>query len=998
MSERRVAPGLRPRAFLRPLALALGLLCAAGPVGAQFIPYYGKNKVKYDNFNWRVYKSPHFEVYYYPEFEQHLGRAVSYLESAYQKVSGELKHELDKPVPVILYKTHSEFEQTNLVSEFVPEEVAAFAEPLRNRMVLPIDEPPDRLQGLITHELTHVFEFSLIPRTLIQRSVPLWLDEGLSDYMRGLWDPLDLMMVRDAAISDQVPRLSRAEFEPLSGRLVYNLGHAAFEFIADRYGKEGIRQFLYTWRKNVVGGKLDDIYQQAFRIKPEEFDEAFEKWLKERFKPFRDKQRPSDYGPSLAPNDERTVFTQVFAAAASPSGELIAAYTANRADGELDLVLLSARDGTIVRNLTGGFTDDYRNLTFNDDFTAGRSLDFDPTGDRIAVVARTGKRRSLVLISSLNGSRLRTLDVPLDQMQSPCLLPDGRHALVTALKEGVSDIYLVDLETGDVRNLTADAFADANARVSPDGTLVAYTRRVSGHSKIFVFPLTDPTRRTQLTFGAHDDDAPIFSADGRTLYYASNEADDIYNLRALDLRTGVVRQYTDVLGGNLAPFPLRSAKAAGERLGFITYYKGEYLMRALELGDPLSEPEQDVRPASDEVIDFQPDVQHQIVPQNKRRKGMFEKLFLEGRPPLNVGITSSGDFFGGSQLALSDVLGDHSFTATALSVREFRSYNGTYINLSRRLQYGLSAFDTTSFFFLTPANLDPGFFREGAVATQRLTGASVIGRYPLDLHRRLEFSAGAYKLRERFENADVEALARQQAAAAGQRFALNDGTIFPLSVSLVQETTRFREFGPLSGSTFSIGAEVSPGVGATALSRHTLDADLRHYLRIGGTLVLATRVRGFRSGGENPAIFYFGGNMELRGYPYLSIAGNEGFFANAELRFPVIELAKTPIGLIGPLRGTVFAGVGGARFKGQPFQFSTKQGGRSFVNFDANDPSTFFGENVGEGFRLVDGRASYGIGMQLFFLGYPLHFDWTRLTDLKVHSKTRFDFWIGYDF
>ena len=57
----------------------------------------------------------------------------------------------------------------------------------------------------------------------------------------------------------------------------------------------------------------------------------------------------------------------------------------------------------------------------------------------------------------------------------------------------------------------------------------------------------------------------------------------------------------------------------------------------------------------------------------------------------------------------------------------------------------------------------------------------------------------------------------------------------------------------------------------------------------------------------------------------------------------------------------------------------------------------YFGEPV-SGFHLVDGRASFGVGLQLFFLGYPLHFDWTRLTDLKVHSKTRFDFWIGYDF
>ena len=50
---------------LRPLLLpAFFLALAAAPVSAQFVPYYGKNKIKYDNFSWRIYKSAHFEVYY----------------------------------------------------------------------------------------------------------------------------------------------------------------------------------------------------------------------------------------------------------------------------------------------------------------------------------------------------------------------------------------------------------------------------------------------------------------------------------------------------------------------------------------------------------------------------------------------------------------------------------------------------------------------------------------------------------------------------------------------------------------------------------------------------------------------------------------------------------------------------------------------------------------------------------------------------------------------
>ena len=75
-------------------------LARSGPAApAQFIPYFGKNKVKYDNFAWRVYKSPHFEVFYYPEFEQHLARLMAYLESGYLKLSTGLKHEMPQPIP-----------------------------------------------------------------------------------------------------------------------------------------------------------------------------------------------------------------------------------------------------------------------------------------------------------------------------------------------------------------------------------------------------------------------------------------------------------------------------------------------------------------------------------------------------------------------------------------------------------------------------------------------------------------------------------------------------------------------------------------------------------------------------------------------------------------------------------------------------------------------------------------------------------------------------------
>src|SRR5438067_3390883 len=343
------------------LAFMTALVLAPQPTLAQtgMIPYYGKNQIRYTHFVWSIYTTDHFEIYFYPEEEQHLERIAGYAESAYQHVSSDLKHDLAFKVPIIIFKTSSEFQQENVIPGAAVEGVGAFAEPERDRMVMPIDEPPDLLYRTIVHELTHVFQFDIIPTSLIRRNLPLWLNEGGADYETGLWVPLDIMTVRDAAVADIVPKMS--EMEGYGGfnnpRLIYNLGHACYEFMESRWGKEGVRQFLFALRKSVIGGG-DDAYEEAFKLKGDEFDQQFERYLKERFKPFRDKERPADYGRNLSPNKEKTNFAQALSIAPSPSGDLIAVITANRKDQELDIILVSSKDGSVVRNLTGGFDKD----------------------------------------------------------------------------------------------------------------------------------------------------------------------------------------------------------------------------------------------------------------------------------------------------------------------------------------------------------------------------------------------------------------------------------------------------------------------------------------------------------------------------------------------------------------------------------------------------------------------------------------------------------------
>ena len=1029
------------------VAAALVLSALAGTAAAQtpFVPYFGKNNPHYDDFKWFIYTTDHFEIYYYPEIEKHLERVASYAESAYQQVSADLHHDLSFKVQMILFKTHSEFEQQNVIPGAAQEGVGAFAEPFRQRLVLPLDDPPDRLYGLVVHELTHQFEFDMIPQSLIRQTVPLWVNEGLSDYERGAWTPLDLMMVRDAAVADLVPNMSQLEGygNGNSPRLIYNLGHALFEFIEAKWGKEGIRSFIFALRKSVIGGG-EDAYEEAFRMKPAEFDQAFDRYLKDRFRPFRDKERPADYGMNLAPDAEKTEFMQAFTIAPSPSGDLMAVVTVNRKDREYDIVLLSTKDGSKFKTLTDGFDKDmgFSYLAIpGERYTTVHWLSWSPKGDRIAYFARTEKERALIVQNVTN--RKVEVKIPMrfvDEPESPSFSPDGSTIAFSALTSGVSDIFTIDLATGKHENLTSDDFADFAPVYSPDGKYLIYMVRISGNHKLFKLDLATK-EKTQITFGTHDEGAAQF-VDGNTIVFPSTATDptvplepdvarngNIFNIWTLDLTTGELKQFTDALGGNLSPVVLNEGD--NKRIAFVSYYKDEYGIHTLDRKEPLHTAASADFGSPGPIIDFQPPMSHTVVAENNRKKKRFEKMFLEGRPPVNLGVTSSGDVYGGTAITFGDVLGDQQFNVFASSIAQYRSLAVSYTNLSRRFQFALQGFSQSQFFygslegvFYDPA-LAPLISRDQAIATRTTQGGSAFAIYPFDRYRRLEMSTGFYHLNEQYTESGVQDYLNFYELQPQNVF--RSGTLVPFGVAYVQETTVFREFGPLAGNTLRVGYDYAPKVAGT-MSRQTFDIDARYYQRLATSGVLALRFRGFKSTGEYPDYMYFGGNSEMRGYESLQFIGQSVMFANAEVRFPIIEAALTPIGVIGGIRGVFFANIGGGWFPNSGFEFATDRptpytptigyqrdaNGNPFIDVTTGLPIPIYGqEQIVQGFRLQDGRASYGVGLETFALGFPIHFDWAWRSLFNEQwenvlfasqggsnkfREAQFAVWIGYDF
>ncbi|HUP66464.1 MAG TPA: hypothetical protein VM557_14430 [Thermoanaerobaculia bacterium] len=980
---------------------ALTLFLLAGMVAASPLWAFGKNKIVYDNFEWSIYKSTHFEVYFYEEERASLQKVVSFAESAYDDLSRKFNFQIAKRIPLIYYATHSDFEQTNVILMFIPEGVGAFAEPAKNRMVLPIDMPDEKLLALITHELTHIFEYEILYQGRLGKEItsraPTWFMEGLASFMAQDEDSKDRMVLRDAVVNDQIPSISRGP----NGYFAYRFGHAVFTFIVDQWGYEGLRDFIYEYR-NTLGSALEKPLDRAFDLTPEEFDSRFRIWLRRQYLPVLvARGEPVEYGEPFRIEGGQS---QDVSPAPSPSGDLLAAFATYKED--LDVVLFNVPERKLLKNLSEGYADEYEYIIAQMLTTApvmGRDLAFSPDGDRIAFFVKKEKGRNLMLVNALSGKLMKSVSMDVEQQLNPTFSPDGRSIAFHAFSGNRSDIFVYDIESERVRNLTNDPFFDAAPVYSPDGRSLYYSSVVDGYSKIFRLDLDNPSERYQITRGEWNDIDANLSPDGKRLFFSSDRLtarSDIeqkvreqalqlseqlskrnepvkavdpanfaaFNIYALDLETGKIVQYTDVVGGAFTPVVFTGERAT-EKLVFNSYYKQKWELYITDTGKPIQEVETIDLPTAplegDERQPFLPPVEVALDPANIEKYDSF-KLHVDD-VQVQAGVNSDQTPISRSVIHMSDMLGNRRFVASLDSVSTFSNFDFLYFDMRQRLNWGVRLFDSRTFFVAPDFNRGE-FTREERI--YRETGVIGLVSYPFDRYHRLDFGGG-FMIRDIDYPIGFDPV-------TGQNFFFQREDEFPtISASFTGDSTVFKSFGPVSGRRYRISSGYSHDMEESGSLSTDVVVDFRQYLQLTSRSLLAMRAFGGYSDGNFPNFYFFGGMDTLRGYDFRTIYGNRAFYANLELRFPLVDYLVFPGFVLSQIRGSLFVDVGGAFFAGEDFNFMDDDG------------------------RLEDGRSSFGYGLSTNLMGLNLNWNFAKRTDFKdVDGEAGFEtsFWIGQTF
>lgn len=934
------APGNSFKFLWKLSVLLLFLIWTTGFVSGQG---FGRNKPGYKTFDFKVYKTPHFEIYHYFENDSLIQHFAEMAEKWYFRHQQIFLDTFKTPNPVIIYENHPDFQQTTAISGIISIGTGGVTESLKNRVVFPVLETNKQTNHVFGHELVHAFQFNALIRgdtlnAMSVRNLPLWFVEGMSEYLSiGSFDPNTAMWMRDALANDDFPTLK--DLSTSYKYFPYRWGHAFWAFVCRTWGDDIMAPlFIETAKFGYERG-----IEMVLGMKPEVLSNIWKSSYAVHYKDFMDDTlKRQEVGTKLL--FEGNAGETNVSPSLSPDGKYVAFFSEKNVF-TLDLFVADAETGRIVRNLTSSNrSDDIDGFNFLESMGT-----WSPDSRQFAYVA-VKKGRSVLLITDMNRPRRKPREIFIPGVpfiNNPSWSPDGSKIVMTGLVGGINNLYMYDLNTRRVTQITNDGFSYIHPTWSPDMKYIAFatdrkqpgdTTSVPNYSfNLGYLNVDDPSSITVLPiFREADNLNPQYTQDGKSIYFVSNR-DGFRNLYRYDKEDEKIYRLTDFLTGisgitELAPAV--SVARETDKITYTYYFKGNHTIYSASSADfnPVEVSPEDIDFTAATLPPFQrisTNIVDRLMADYSENpvfpidsftiKPYRPKFKLDYIGNTGVGIAVNTYYgtgmAGGVNAIFSDILGNNTMY-TALAVNgEIYDFGGmfAYFNQKRKIKWGvsLSHIPYRQYYFGFEQEIrneilyDVQIIYNFRIFEDQL---SLFAYYPFSMTRRLEFggSLAHYYFR-------VDAFKDYYFAGtfvyAGQLREKNIKELRPPSFSLqrvnmayVGDNSYFGLASPMRGHRYRFQVDKYFG----SIDRVGLQADARKYFFM---KPFSFAVRGLHLGryGKNPTDMfsyplYLGYPGFVRGYntnafydrqslldpsfTFWELVGTKIFLSSVELRLP----------------------------------------------------------------------------------------------------------------
>ena len=900
-------------------AIALLWLAAFSvtPLAAQF----GQNIVQYDRYDWQYIQTPQFDIYFYGDDRSLAEFVSSAVTESYRQISDRLNWQLQKRVSIMIYQSHADFQQTNVTFSYMSEGIGGVTELFKNRVVVPFEGSYADFRHVLHHELVHAILNDMVYGGNIQSivsgrvryAIPLWMNEGLAEYLAMGWESNSDMYMRDLALNGDIPPVNQ-----LSGLYAYRGGQSVWRFITDKYGEESIAE-IFTQIKSKAN--VDQGLKEAIGTDIELLSEQWKERLKKEYWPdVAGRDRLKDIAFRVTDHQKLGNIYNI-APSISPDGSKLAILTNRHAN--MEIILISATDGRKLKRLIKGGT----TAAFEELHLLKPGIAWSPDGDKVAFAAKAASKDILYVVDIKSGD-VEEYPTNLEGIFNATWNPDGGTIALVGNNGVKSDIYLLDIASREFTNLTDDLFAEFNPVWSPDGSKLAFGSD-RGDQPAFRYdsdgvqyamelradpvmgtPLTstppdfvpaefdfsgadiftinrDGSNLVRLTTNDAQENFPVYAHSAPYLYFISNRS-GINNVYMLNLDTGEERSVTNILTGisdlNMAVDDSRLYFTGFEESGFDIFS----FHNPLEMWDQAT----DVKPSNYLLAEGTPG-RTELVNQGRESKitrpdsdysqyvfGVDDPEIFRSQIMTDTSLIASLDE--ASLLGADGRPKVHSYRTrfTLDLVQSYAGYSTLYnfqgmtqfmfsdmlgnhrISLATEMQISLKNSDyyltyhflpyRTNFYFTlfhTALIFQQSFFR---LTRLRHFGIDLAATYPLDRFRRIDVgvTSTVAELSDFFDtNGDRNFDTVVETTLP---------TIIP-RIGFVWDNAEWDFMYPVNGWRANLQLNVSPKVNSQSLDFTTLSFDMRRYFRLWAGTSLAGRVSGGISSGTDAQLFLVGG-------------------------------------------------------------------------------------------------------------------------------------------
>ena len=923
---------------------------------------FGQNKVQYKDFEWSYIQTSHFDIYYY-DGEQDLAEFVAEVaEESYEQISIHLRWNLKNRVSIMVYNSHNEFQQTNVVRPYMREGIGGVTELFKNRVVFPFEGNYEQFRHVIHHELVHAVINDMIYGGRMQNiissrariRVPIWSNEGLAEYLSSNWDTKADMTMRDIAVHERMPSVNELNYF-----MAYKGGQSLWRFITGKYGREKIADVFRSMKRTQNDEKG---YESALGMNYEDLTKQWHKYLKKEYWPDVKNRNPlEDMSEKLTDHKKANNFYNV-SPALSPDGSKVAFLTDQ--NGYFDIHIIDAKTGKRIKKLVKG----NRSVDFEELKWLQPGLSWSPDSKKIVVAAKAGKSDVLHFIEVKSG-KSKKIELGLDGVFSAAWSPKGKEIAFVGQSGTSSDIYIYSLHDEKLNKMTNDIFSDSYPAWNSEGTEIAFVsdrgNYVSGQfngkmynhnygqTDIYTVKVNSGEIK-RITETKYNESHPVWANTKKALLYTA-DYNGVWNLFIHPLESvkapkNDIVQYpiTNVLTGLQQP----TISEDDNSLIFAGYSGiGWDLYR---LSQPLTLKKKIVGPTQfminkkldkEDIVDLRRHKNNNLI-EKSEEASYSDWVFAKGYENFNAPLESKKDDFqilsvdstmsdgqfipklyktrftldlvsgnlqlsnvfgatGMTYFSFSDILGDHqiAFGTEMVLTLENSDYFFQYGYLKNKLDFYFTGFQNANFFQVDYWSL----------ARLRHYGIQSLVSQPFSRYQRMDYGISWHNINY------TKLVQGYNDFGQLEYFPTEDSTystILP-SLSWVFDNSVFGFTGPVDGFRKNTTLTISPGYGSNNLKFQTIKSDLRKYWRFGRDYTFAIRAFLGTSLGANKQKFFLGG------VPYLVAGSGETNGVDDNGNFREIILDDENESLIHDIYFTEYAWpLRGARF-GERFGAST---------------------------------------------------------------------------